>query len=120
MTRYGKEVLSEQRQMATRILYRSMPRPIHEEDRQEVTAHCGHCAAKFFLEGRATLDAPVAVGAQQLTARPASASSEPAAKRQRLARECVAKLKELRGLVDSGVLTQAEFCELKTRILEGR
>ena len=86
----------------------------------DIASASGHCAAKRFLEGSATLDAQRAVGAQQLTDRPASASSEPAAKRQRLALECVAKLKELRGLVDSGVLTQAEFCELKTRILEGR
>ena len=92
--------------------------PPLEEDRQEVTVHCGHCAAKLFLEGKATLDAPRAV--QQLTDRPANASSGPPAKRQRVALECVAELKELKGLLDSGVLTQAEFCDLKTRILDGR
>ena len=104
--------------MDARILYRYLHHSIPEEDRQEVTAHCGHCTAKLFLEGKTALDAPRAADAPQPADRPAAASSEPAAKRQRTARECVAELKELKELLDCGVLSQSQFLDLKRRVLE--
>ena len=120
LKRYGKEVLKERNQMDARILYRYLQHEIAEEDRQEVTTYCGHCTAKVFLEGKATLDTPRAAGARHPADRPAEASSARAAKRQRTAVECVAELRELKALLDGGALTQGEFDGLKARILEGQ
>ena len=108
--------------MDARILYRYLTHSIPEEEREEVTQHCGHCTAKLFLEGKTApaalnpagpAEAPVAPG------RSANAN-EPAPKRQRTAGDCVAELRELKELKDGNLLTQAEFLDLKARLLEGR
>ena len=65
------------------------------------------------------MHAPKAAGARQLADRPTDASSAHAAKRQRAAVECVAELRELKAFLDGGALAQAEFCDLKARILDG-
>ena len=122
LTRYGKEVLKESRQMDTRILYRYFTYTIPEHEREEVTHHCGHCTAKLYLEGKAVLDAPQAPALAEAPGSSAgpSADSEPAPKRQRTAATCLSELRELKELLDSNLLTQAEFSDLKARLLAGR
>ena len=47
----------------------------------------------------------------------ATASAAPAAKRPRIAQECLQELKDLKQLLDAGVLNAEEFAELKARLL---
>ena len=121
--KYGREDLSEKAQMDRRILYKT---GVKEEDRQEVTRHCGFCTARLFLEGRAALDAP-APAASDPPALPAAAaeragsasSSEPARKKPRTASDCLQELKDLKALLDQDLLTPAECADLKAKILRG-
>ena len=45
--------------------------------------------------------------------------AEPPQKRRRTVQECVQELKELKELLDQGLLEQAEFADLKGRLLNG-
>jgi hypothetical protein len=116
--RYGKEVLAEKDQMDRRVLYLHFRHQLSQEEREEVTRHCGFCTAKLFLEGKAALDAPAAAppsGSSGYAGLPA----EPQLKRRRTAQECLAELKDLKELVDCGLLTTAEFSSMKERLLKG-
>ena len=126
LTRGGQEVKAETTQMRKRIRYLHLTVTIPEHLRQEVLRVCPHCTAKLYLEGRATLDRPAAQAPlQNLAAEPPPAlllgapSSEPAPKRRRTAAECLKELKELKELVDAGVLKDDEFENLKQRLLNG-
>jgi hypothetical protein len=119
LARYGREVVKERAQMEARILYRHFQYSIPEDERQEVTRHCGHCSARLYLEGRAWLDGGRRASAPAVADGPANLSAEPAPKRQRTAQECLAELRELKELLDGGLLTTEEFADLKKRLLEG-
>ena len=121
LKKYNKEVVAETKQMRKRIKYLHLNYEIPEDQRQEIVNVCGHCSARLYLEGKSLLDSPAA---SQLPAASASASSsrpspatEPATKRARLTQETVEQLKEAKGLLDLGVLTQAEFELLKSKLL---
>lgn len=113
LKRYGKEVVSEKRQMDSRVLYHYLTYSIPDEDRKEVARCCGHCTARLYLEGKT---APAAL---QATSGPAESGAEPAPKRRRTVAECVGKLKELKELLDCGALCEAEFADLKAKLLRG-
>ena len=113
--------------MRKRIKYLWLPQEIPEEMRQEVKRVCPHCSARVYLEGKAFLDGPAgngpAGGAPAPAPGPGAAAAsaaqneEPAAKRARLAADCVAKLAQARALLDVGALEQAEFDRLKADLL---
>jgi hypothetical protein len=114
--RYGKEDLKERRQMDRRILYLYFTYSLKQDEREEVTRHCGFCTARLYLEGKTLLDtssaaAPPAGSAGDAAGRPA--------KRHRSARACVEELKDLKDLLDCGLLTAAEFAGLKEKLLNG-
>ena len=114
--RYGQEVKHETKQMRKRICYLEMTHEILEEEYQEVKKVCGHCSAKLYLEGRVAFYSP-----ETETQRPPQQEErgQPAAKRPRTAQECVGELVALKGLLDAGALSEAEFTNLKTRLLQG-
>lgn len=118
----------ETEQMDRRIRYFFCTYTVPPEERQEVLKHCAHCTARLYLEGRQTLDrpaaepaAPPAAGARAAPGGegPQPESSQPAPKRPRTAQECVGELVSLKGLLDSGALTQEEFQDLKQKLLAG-
>jgi hypothetical protein len=122
LMRRGQEVQAETSQMRKRIRYLHLRFPIPEEMRQEVLRVCPHCTAKLYLEGKTVLDQgagalPPPPGAAP--AQPAAASEEPRAKRPRTAQDCLQELKDLKELLDSGLLTPEEFANLKSRLLAG-
>ena len=125
LQRYGREVISETQQMNKRICYFHMTYQVPEVERKEVLRHCGHCTAKFYLEdgvgesAAAAGSLPVAAPSSSSSATPASASVAAAAKRPRTAMECVAELRDLKQMLDQGLLTFEEFSGLKTRLLNG-
>ena len=103
-------------------LYRYLTHSIPEEEKEELAQHCGHCTAKLFLEGKTT---PAALNPAPLAEAPAAPgrsanANEPTPKRQRTAADCVAELGQLKELLDGNLLTQAEFLDLKARLLEGK
>ena len=124
LTKHGHEVEVETRQMHKRIRYLELIHEVKDEDRQETSAVvCGHCSARVYLEGKNFLDAannykPPQRQPSQLRD-PPSGLQGPAPKRQRTAQECVAELVDLKLLLDSHVLTPAEFKDLKERLLRG-
>ena len=111
-----QEVEKETGQMRKRIRYLTMSVDIPDEQREEVLHHCGHCTARLYLEGRATLDAP---RPPPPPLPPPLADDQPQAKRQRTAQECLQELKDLKQLLDVGALDLEEFTGLKTRLLRG-
>ena len=122
LTRKGEEVVAETLQMRKRIKYFTLRHEIPEGKRQEVLRVCPHCTARVYLEGRATLDNRQ----ETLLASPCTPPSQPSflangpdAKRARTATQCVQELKDLKLLLDSGVLTAEEFSNLKGRLLRG-
>ena len=127
LRKYNREVANETAQMRKRIKYLWLPQEIPEEMRQEVKRVCPHCSARVYLEGKAFLDGPAgngpAGGAPAPAPGPGAAAAsaaqneEPAAKRARLAADCVAKLAQARALLDVGALEQAEFDRLKADLL---
>ena len=145
LKRYNKEGQAETAQMRKRIKYLSLTVEIPEEQRQEVKRVCPHCSARLYLEGKAFLGgpagsasaggAPSPAGSPPAGGAPAPApargapssgaaaaasapqSEEPAAKRARLAADCVAKLTQAKALLDAGALQQTEFDRLKADLL---
>lgn len=132
----GVEVQSETVQMEKRIHYVRLHHSIPEAERKEILRHCGHCTARLYLEGRAQLEAapvrrlsgkqhpmpaaaghPTPVGCSSSSHSGAPGSGGPAPKRARSAAACVQELKDLKGLLDAGVLTADEFQRLKGRLL---
>lgn len=113
--RYGKEVSSEKDQMDRRILYLHFRYELSRDEREEVTRHCGFCTAKLYLEGKAVLDTPAAAP----FAGSAGSAGGPQLKRRRTVQGCVQELKDLKELLDCGLLTAAEFASLKERLLKG-
>ena len=88
---------------------------LSQDEREEVTRHCGFCTAKLYLEGKLALNAPAA-------APPANSpvpSGGPPLKKRCTVRECVEKLRDLNELLDCGLLTSAEFTCLKEKLLKG-
>ena len=119
LKRYGREDVSETKQMQKRIKYFRLTWQIPEGEREEVLRVCAHCTARLYLEGKPLLDSPAgSAGAQPQTRLPANAD-EPAPKRPRTASECVRELQELKALLDSGLLSKQEFADLKGRLLSG-
>ena len=134
LKRYNREVKGETAQMRKRIKYLVLTVEIPAEHRQEVKRVCPHCSARLYLEGKAFLDGPQggapaggapapaparAAPGPGAAAAPASETEGPAAKKARLAADCVAKLKEAKTLLDVGALEQAEFDRLKADLLGG-
>lgn len=131
--RYGKEDYSETSQMRKRIDYLHLPVQIPEERLQEVLKHCGHCSARVYLEGKPSgaavappapaLAQPASADDRTALAPPtpdtAAAAGPPPLKKRRTASECLEELKELKFLLDQGLLEPAEFTDLKRRLLEG-
>ena len=137
----GTEVVKETTQMEKRLQYVPLAYSIPEEARQEVLRHCGHCTARLYLEGRAWLAVPplrrlssktpdaevraAAGGTARGTANNAvlprghgpSSSETPERKRQRTAGSCIAELKDLKELLDAGLLTADDFQRLKQQLL---
>lgn len=123
LKRYGHEDFREKEQMDRRILYRYCTYSIPQGERQEVSQHCGHCTAKLYLEGREPSGSAAPNDHAGLSDGPpqhSTASDGPPPKRARTAAECVKELKDLKELLDAGVLSETEFQDLKTRLLEGR
>ena len=111
LKRSGKVDVKETEQMQKRICYFYFNHEIPEDERVEVLKHCGHCTSRLVLEGRAEV-------AEQAPAGP-HLEAEPVAKRPRSVRECVQELKELKELLDAGVLSSNEFESLKAKLLSG-
>ena len=116
--------------MRRRIKYMVLDWVIPDTQRQEVLNPCGHCTARLYLEGRAVHDGGPALALAPRRPTPpdnhpratdaaATASAAPAAKRPRIAQECLQELKDLKQLLDAGVLNAEEFAELKARLLRG-
>lgn len=117
LLRRGQEVHAETRQMRKRIDYLTLHVQIPEDAVAEVLQHCGHCSARLYLEGK---DAPVALATPEPGAMPVVApAAEPPTKRRRTATECLQELKDLKGLLDQGLLDPTEFTDLKKRLLGG-
>ena len=124
LRKYNKEVEAETRQMRKRFKYLQLTYQIPEEQRQEVLQVCPHCSARLYLEGKPLLDNPAAAAPVNLQQGPSPAAAaapaeEPAAKRARLAADCVQQLKQALDLWEQGVLQQSEFEDLKARLLAG-
>ena len=84
----------------------------------------GHCGARVYLEG--VWPAPVAPASVDSAASsppaPTTAATPPpgpVAKRQRFASEIVSERASAKGLLDAKLLTQADFDNLKNRLLQG-
>ena len=75
---------------------------------------CHHCSATLYLRGKATLDTAHdrSVG-DSLTPAPSQQRGELAFIRQRTATECAQELKDLKALLDRGVLSNDESTNLK-------
>ena len=137
----GVEVHTETVQMQKRVVYVHLTYSIPEEERQEVLRHCGHCTARLYLEGRPQL-APTPAPVRRLTSKttlvlpppnPAArgsvetpgqssqgsrgSSEAGTTKRPRTVSSCIAELKDLKALLDAGVLLPAEFERLKLKLL---
>lgn len=124
LRKYNREVATETDQMRKRIKYLTLTRQIPAEHRQEVRQVCAHCSARVYLEGKAPLPAPAPVAPAAAPAPapaapmgPPAAPDEPAAKRARLAADCVQQLKQAKDLLDCGLLQPEEFEQLKGRLL---
>ena len=124
--RRGQEDRKETVQMRKRIMYMHLGQQIPEENLQEVLHHCGHCSAQLYLEGNG--HRPLPAGRNRALSNTAAAPAvppqvemlaEPPQKRRRTVQECVQELKELKELLDQGLLEQAEFADLKGRLLNG-
>jgi len=114
--RKGVEDTKETNQARKRFQYFSLTKEIPEGKVQEVLKTCGHCAARLFLEGKAPAAGQAAPAA---TLARAAASNSPLPKRRRLSPEEVVKeLKDLQGLLATGLLSQEEVHSLKRRLLE--
>ena len=120
LRRYGQVDENESKQMDRRILYLPFNCQLREEERQEVTRHCGFCAAKLYLEGKGQQQAAAAApdDGDAPQEGPAGAPQQ-APKRRRTVQECIHELRDLKVLLDSGALDEAEFTALKSRLLEG-
>ena len=131
LQRRGREVESETTQMQRRIKYYHFTYEIPEEEREEVLKHCGHCAARLFLEGRNISVASAAAGnasgdvggggasSSSGGRNEAAQTSAPAAKRRRTAQECLKELLEIKHLTDCGLLSREEALSLKEKLLQG-
>ena len=121
LCRRGQEVQEETRQMRKRIKYFHLPHSIPEGQVVEVLRHCGYCTAKLYLEGKQVLDTeqPAPPPPPQPQAAASRQPGEPALKKPRTATECLNELKDLKGLLDAGLLTPDEFGDLKARLLRG-
>ena len=120
LQRKGVEDVSETRQMRKRIKYYTLVHEIPEHLRQEVLRVCPHCSARLYLEGKATsVGDSLTPAPSPLTPAPSQQGGELAFKRQRTATECVQELKDLKALLDSGVLSNDEFINLQERLLRG-
>jgi hypothetical protein len=123
LKKYGKEVTRETDQMRKRIRYFKLSYQVPEDQRQEVVKVCSHCSARLYLEGKALLDHPTSSSGQAsdpASLGPSSSAlftSAPPPKRVRLTDDTVKQLKDAKDLLDLGVLTQAEFQELKAKVL---
>ena len=118
LRKYGKEVAKETEQMRKRIMYFTLFYQVPEDQRQEVVKVCPHCTARLYLEGRPLLDNPPNSSVQ--ASGPAAlglSGSAPHPKRVRLTDDTVRQLKDAKDLLDVGCLTQAEFEELKAKVL---
>ena len=93
---------------------------IPEHLRQEILRVCHHCSATLYLRGNAPLDTARdrSVG-DSLTPAPSRQRGELAFKRQRTATDCAQELKDLKALLDRGVLSNDELTNLKKRLLRG-
>ena len=81
---------------------------------------CSHCSASLYLEGKATLDtARDRLVDDSLTPAPSQKGGELAFKRQRTVTACAQDLKDLKALLDSGVLSTDELTNLRERLLRG-
>ena len=113
----GVEVYAETAQVRKRICYFTLKEQIPEDKREEVLRHCGHCAARLYLEGKAPAphDAARPTAAAALLPSPSAASSP---KKRRLnPQEVVKELTDLKALLDAGLLTRSELDDLKNRLL---
>jgi hypothetical protein len=117
LVRYGKQVAYETEQMRKRIVYFTLCHTIPEESRKEVLRVCPHCSARVYLEGKALLDCPIASHSPSLDT-VLGGEGRPA-KRQRSRSECFKDLRELKSLLDDGVVTQNEFEKLKANLIAG-
>ena len=122
--RYGVEVVKETQQMRKRIRYLEFNYQLREEEQHEVGKVCGHCTAKLYLEGKPLLDAPAGQlqeeeDSEEEPQMQRQEAGEPLVKRRRTVQECVAELGQLHTLLQQGALSQEEFSDLKSRLLNG-
>ena len=126
--------------MQKRNKYVALTYSIPPAERQEVLQHCGHCTARLYLEGRAQLavaparrlssktSLPTSSAAKSSVSRRSAEASNPAeasaassraspVKRARTVASCIQELKDLKALLDAGILSSAELEELKAKLL---
>ena len=110
--------------MRKRIRYLEFNYQLREEEQHEVGKVCGHCTAKLYLEGKPLLDAPAGQlqeeeDSEEEPQMQRQEAGEPLVKRRRTVQECVAELGQLHTLLQQGALSQEEFSDLKSRLLNG-
>ena len=120
LQRYGQEVVKETEQMRTRICYLRLTYELPDDRREEVGCTvCGHCSARVYLEGKDFLDGANNYKPLEQPSLTQQLGEEPPAKRRRTAQECVRELVQLKELLECSLLTQAEFADLKEKLLQG-